>query len=173
MTDKFKSLIHYVCHQGDREMLGNTKLNKISLFVDMMSFNKNGNKITEEKYVKDKFGPVPQRMQFVVDELKAENKIVIRNTVVPPGYPKKEYISLVEPDISCFSPEEISLIDEVTEYIYHKMSAKEISEKTHTLAWQLADHGEEIPIEAIASSKVNTIEENRIRWARESVGVQI
>ena len=142
---KFKSLVHYVCWKcQDPTKLGATKLNKVLWFADVESFVAAGQPLTGAKYVKQQFGPVPAPILPTLRALEHEAKIAIRE-VEYFGRPKREFFALEKPDLTMFTADEISLVDQIIEIICDHHTAGSISEATHDAIWQIAAIGEEIP----------------------------
>jgi len=166
--EKFKDLVHYICQKADRDELGATKLNKILWYVDIISYINRGVPMTGSVYIKQQFGPVPKDILRAIDDLYAEGRMIVRD-VEWFGNRKKEYITLMEPDISRFDKSEIDLVANITHHICHHYTAESISEATHDIIWELADIGEEIPYCAVYASELGEITEEDIKWAREGI----
>jgi hypothetical protein len=169
--EKFKGLVHYICWKCDApSKLGAIKLNKILWFADIQSFAETGAPITGAAYVKRRLGPVPKPILPALREMEIENVIRIEE-VEYYGRSKKQYISLVEPNLSLFSPEQLRLVDAVLHTITHGHTANSVSEATHDDIWKLANEGEEIPYYAVFASKLGKITEQDKQWALERVRV--
>jgi hypothetical protein len=166
---KFKALVYYVCWQcPDPTRLGSVKLNKVLWFADTEAFVERGSSITGARYVKQQFGPVPTAILPVLRELEAEGKIAVREVEFF-GLPKREFFARTAPVISTFSPEEISLVDNVIRLICDEHTARSISDATHDRIWALAEIGEEIPYQAVLAATLDEINEDDLRWAKETM----
>ncbi len=170
--EKFKALVHYVCFKCDRMDLGATKLNKTLWFSDVWFYLNHGRPITGETYVKQKFGPVSSRIEMVIDELRRNGLIEVRDAAYF-GYPKKEYIALKRPDLSLFSAEEISVVDMMIDGVCRKNTARSISEISHNQAWKLAEMGEEIPYYTVFSAPQAGITKADLEWAYQSMSEDV
>jgi hypothetical protein len=74
--EKFKSLVHYIiARAGNKPGFGATKLNKVLWFADARLFMLRGKPITGAAYIREKWGPVPQQIMPVRDELVREGHI--------------------------------------------------------------------------------------------------
>jgi len=166
--EKFKGLVHYICYKADRNDLGATKLNKILWFSDALNYVQFGESITGEVYKKESFGPVPSHILRALDELSAEGKVFIRDANYY-GYQKKEYVTLKRPNLEHFSPEEISLVDELTQSVCCGHTARSISDLTHDNVWELAAFGEEIPYYTIFAGRNLKVTQEDIDWAHQSI----
>jgi len=166
--EKFKALVHYICHMADLDKLGATKLNKILWYSDINFYINYGMPITGEVYKKEQWGPVPRDILRALDDLKKEGKLFVREKSFH-GEIKKEYITLTEPDIGGFSTAEISLVAEVMHIICHHYTARSISKKSHDIIWELAEIGEEIPYHAIYGAPLGEIKQEYIEWAKAAI----
>lgn len=152
-TNKFKDMIHYICWKcGDPSKLGAVKLNKVAWFSDVISFLEIGEPITNARYTKQKYGPVPKAILPILRELQAEERLRIEDVPFY-GKTKKQYISLTEPNAGAFTEEQRAIIDMVVDAVCDGHTAGSISELTHDDIWKLAAVGEEIPLHAILASE--------------------
>lgn len=166
--EKFRDLVHYICHIADRDELGAVKLNKILWFADMITYVNKGKSLTGSVYVKRQLGPVPIEILRALEDLEAAQKMIVRD--IPCfGNTKRDFISLTEPNISHFDALEISLVADITHHICHHHTAGSISEKTHDIIWQLAAMGEEIPYCAVYGAQLGEITQEDIKWGKESI----
>lgn len=164
--EKLKALTHYICWKcKNPAMLGATKLNKTLWVADLRHYVRTGTSITGERYIKRQYGPVPATILDVVNDLVAEGAIVTRESAYG-AFPKRDYIALKEPDISMFSPQEISLVDQAIEFVCRRHTAAEISRKTHDVIWELAEIGEEIPYMAMWATSLGEVTPEDVEWAR-------
>jgi hypothetical protein len=163
---KFEALAHYICYKcQDPTVLGSTKLNKILWYSDVIALQMRGETITGETYVKQQYGPVPKHILETIKKLEKQKDIVVRQADYH-GYPKRDFIAMTKPDFSMFSPEEISIVDDVLREVCYNHTATSISLATHDDIWKLADIGEEIPLETAFASSLGDISEDDVRWAR-------
>jgi hypothetical protein len=163
---KLEALAHYICYKCQAPTaLGSTKLNKILWYSDVISLKLRGEAITGETYVKRQYGPVPKRILEVIKRLEKRGDIVVRPSDYH-GYAKRDFIAMTKPDFSVFSPEEISIVDDVLREVCYSHTATSISLSTHDDIWRLADIGEEIPLETAFASELAEISEDDVRWAK-------
>lgn len=162
--EKIKSLAHYVISQcPNPEVLGSIKLNKVLWVSDLWAYVARGEPITGEHYIKRQFGPVVASMVGILDELKVEERIAVRQA---PRGGKVDYFALTEPDLSLFTAEEISLVDDAIRFVCLEHSANEISERTHDIIWKLAEIGEGIPLHAMLASELGEVTPEDVEWAK-------
>ncbi len=165
--EKLKALVHYICYKADSS-LGATKLNKSLWYADVWSYVLDGEPITGESYVKQQYGPVPRHILEILHELAETKQIAIRDTEYY-GYPKKDFVPLKKPNLSLFSPAQISLIDEVVNIVCHNHTAKSISELTHDETWSRANLDEEIPLHTVFVKSAGKASPAAINWATVSM----
>lgn len=166
---RMKGLVLYICSLArDPSVLGATKLNKILWYSDAMSYCMFGESITGETYIKRQFGPVPKHIVDVIEELETEKKIAVRREPFY-GYPKVEFFALSKQDLSEFSPEEISLIDDIANTIFFNHTASSIFALSHDGIWESAQIGEEIPPYAFMASQLGEITEKDMEWAKKKL----
>jgi hypothetical protein len=166
---KMKALVHYICDKArDPSVLGSIKLNKVLWYSDAFYYYATGKAITGETYIKRQFGPVPKHILAILEQLEQEKKIV-RGKEIFFGYPKAEYISIADPDLSMFSAEEISLVDAAFEHVCLKHTAMSISNASHDDIWKMAEIGEVLPLETTFVSDLDEVDESDVEWAREEM----
>ena len=171
--EKFKTLVHYICSRvDDPTRLGATKLNKVLWFSDLLTYLNLNAPVTGARYVKRQFGPVPAAIMPIIEELKAEGALAVRD-VEYFGKPKREFFALTIPDISAFSSEEISTVDGVIEAICETHTAASISDLTHNEAWDMAEIGEDLPFFTVFSARIGEIDESDIAWADGQIAEQM
>jgi predicted small metal-binding protein len=167
--ERLQALLHYVCDKAkDPSELGRVKLNKVPWYADTISFLLRGESITGERYIKRQFGPVPARFVPAQKQLEADNKIVKGKTTVF-NLTKHEFISIKEPDISMFSSEDMEIINSAFEHVCLNHTAKSISEETHDHIWELAEIGEEMPLQTVFASQFAEITEDDVAWAKQEL----
>jgi hypothetical protein len=163
--EKFKSLVHYICWRVDNPArLGAVKLNKVLWFSDLATYLHFNSPITGARYVKRQFGPVPAAIVPMIEELKTEGALAARD-VEYHNKPKREFFALTRPDLTSFSPDEISVVDQVIEAVCDKHTAASISELTHNEPWEIAEIGEDLPFCTVFSARSGEIDESDITWA--------
>lgn len=165
---KFKELVLYISYKAEPKELGATKLNKILLYSDMVSYLDFGKPIVGETYIKRQYGPVPKHILNITEQLVASGDMFIRD-INYSEYTKREYLPLREPNLSVFSPEEISIVDNFINIICYEHTATSISKHSHDRIWELAEIGEEIPYNTIFASQLGEIDEFDIQWAQRAL----
>jgi Protein of unknown function (DUF4065) len=168
--EKFRTLVHYVCSKcDDPTKLGATKLNKILWYSERAAYLRLGSSITGAVFVKRQYGPVPRAILPALRELQESNDIVIRETQLF-GKPKREFISITEPSLNKFTADEISLVDRVIDEVCFDHTAVSISDKSHDEVWNLAEIGEEIPLNSAFGIRGEVTEEH-MDWAKSQLAL--
>jgi hypothetical protein len=166
MMDKFKSLVHYVCASrcSAPDTLGAVKLNKILWLSDLSAFYETGRPITNSRYIKQKFGPVPARILPVLRELENEGKMTV---IDAPHYgkQKKEYKVHAQASGAFLSADELKIVNDVIDHVCDEHTAKSVSEASHDHIWMAAEEGEEIPLFTVFA-KPGKITDSERMWAQ-------
>lgn len=162
--ERLKELVHYICDRCKNEpAFGATKLNKILWYLDTFAFLKSGKAVSgNTKYVKRKYGPVPQRILTVLEDLEVEKTILIKESEYYDGKFKRNYIVLKAPDEAIFTADERELIDDIAQAVCRR-TAKEISDLSHNAVWEAAKEGEEIPLYAVLA-KPDKVSREDEKW---------
>jgi len=143
---KLRNLILYVANQCINDpTFGKTKLNKILYFADFKKFKESGKPISGAEYYKDQFGPVPKIINALQQEMVAEGDIIIKSQQGI-DHDRHKIIAINDPDLSGYSVEDISIIDEFIRLFWGK-TATEVSNMSHGKAWHIVDYYESIPYE--------------------------
>lgn len=168
--EKFKALIHYVCWKcEDPTKLGAVKLNKVLWFSELLTYLHFNSPIAGARYVKLQFGPAPVAILPLLEELKNEGALAIRD-VEYFGRAKREFFALTEPNISLFLAQEISVVDSVAQKICGEHTAASISDLTHNEIWEMAQIGEDLPFYTVFSARRGEVGEDDLAWADEKIG---
>ena len=169
VNEKFSALVHFVVHRckSNPERLGAIRLNKALWFIDVISYQMDGQSVSGERYIKRKRGPVPATILATLENLEREGKLVIQESEAP--YFPRQFISKSLPDTTLFSEKDLSLARRVVDFVRGK-SADVISELTHEQAWKSAIEGEEIPLYAtLVDGDRGAITEEVKKWAKEAI----
>jgi len=127
---RLKNLLLYVLEQmGDTFQ---TKMNKVLFYIDFVAYRERGMAISGLAYQAVPFGPVPRKWDYVYsafDEVETKMTLVKEQEC-------SQLKALAKPDMSAFSPEELSIIDTVC----HKlkgMSSRNVVNLSHgESAWK-------------------------------------
>ena len=146
---KFQQLILYVATKSETDPnFGATKLNKILFFCDFLAYRSLGSAITGQSYQKLPFGPAPRALLPVLSEMEAAGECTVLERQHF-GLSQRRLLPRRDPDLNCFTPQEIDLVNSVLTELWHD-NASSVSELSHQfVGWQAVETGEEIPYETI------------------------
>lgn len=149
--------------------LSATKLNKILWYSDVTLYKKRGQAITDSKYIKQPHGPVSRSLKPVLNDLHRDAIVVQQKKLWHKGY-QTMFFSTQEPNLGCFTAEEISTVDNFIDEICYKHTATSISKMSHDLVWELHELGEEMPLRHTHVMQLGEITSDDIEWALEDNG---
>jgi len=112
---KYKNIILFFANKIRNGTLGKLKMMKLLYFLDFDYFEKYGNSVTGDKYLRWDNGPVPYIAEKILDKMDgAEIKILKRK--VGSGYNDQLHIEALKNfDINLFSREELLMMEEVAD----------------------------------------------------------
>jgi hypothetical protein len=165
MADRLATLIHHITTLCEPDRLGRTRLAKILWLSDVEQYRRTGQTISGvDDYRKDEFGPRHKLFYEAIDGLTRDGAVVGRQSFTSVG-PRQELVPITKPDVSCFSADEIALVDRIT-FAVINLSAKQASDLTHDELWESAYFNERIPVAAAAPVSGEITPEIE-RWADE------
>ena len=146
---KFKQVLQYVILKTrSTDNVGKTVLYKILYFIDFNYYELFEEKLTGETYLKYPYGPAPRDFDDVMSELKDE-RLIEEKKWTDGRYSRIKYLSIVEPDTSKISKEELDFIDKNI-YKYSHFNATQISEHSHKdIPYIAAEDFEELDYELV------------------------
>jgi hypothetical protein len=142
--EKMRAVILHAAHSCNPAELGAVKLNKVLYFLDMISYAHHRLPVTGATYRKRPNGPTSDQLLFLLREMEAEGNIEIQE-VDYHGFTKKQFLPLSEGEATVLNDAELGLLDDVIDFVCRRNTARSISEYSHSLPWEMADMGGEIP----------------------------
>ena len=144
-AEKLKELVLYVAERSKSDPnFGAVKLNKILYYADFYAYRKLGQPITGAEYQKLPEGPAPRQFLPARDSLRRDGLIDIEQRQVF-NHVQQRVVPTQEYRRSLLSDEEIALVDEVIDMLWHK-NGREASDMSHDEpGWKVVDYGETIP----------------------------
>lgn len=165
-NDKLAAAAHLVIARLRADQLGAVKLNKILWFADCEHFRRHGRSLTgETEYVRKDNGPCPHRMEVALDSLKSRGLIAEALQPVM-NYARREFTPTAEPDLSCFTAEEVDLLLGIALEIA-PLSAAAASAMSHDALWEEVPNYERMPV-AAGAVRVRDPDAAAIDWARDA-----
>jgi transcriptional regulator with XRE-family HTH domain len=145
--DKFKNVLLYILTKcAGKPNVGETVLYKLLYFSDFNYYELYEEHLTGAKYRKLPYGPVPQRLDTIINQMIENNQI---ERIKTPYFDKLQtrYIPLVNPDLKRINGAEKEVIDKVIDQM-SDWSAAAISNYSHKdMPWLASKEGEEINYE--------------------------
>lgn len=144
---KMKNILLYILeHCAGKPNVGETVLYKLLYFSDFNYYELYEEQLTGATYRKLPFGPVPQNLDAIINDLIESNHIQRLRTEYH-GYPQTRYIPLMKADLTEFKASEKEVIDRVIEQM-SDWSASAVSNYSHKdIPWMVSKDGEEINYE--------------------------
>jgi len=146
-TNKFKNILLYILERcGGKSNVGETVLYKLLYFSDFNYYEIYEEHLTGARYRKLPFGPVPQKLDHIVNQMIEKGQLQRIKTEYH-GYPQTRYIPLDKPDLTGMSAAEKDVIDRVIDR-FSDWPASAISEFSHKdIPWKATDDGDIIDYE--------------------------
>jgi len=164
---KLRELVLYIAQKcADDERFGATKLNKILLFADFMSYMERGRSITGAQYFKLEHGPAPKHMIGVKQEL-FESGDADEIEMIYKGRLQKRLVAKRKANLDDFTAEDIAFLDEIIEGL-SRATATHVSEISHNIIWEIAELKQNIPYEAVFLSDRKPTKDD-YEWARKII----
>jgi transcriptional regulator with XRE-family HTH domain len=146
-VDKFKDILLYILEKcAGKPNVGETLLYKLLYFSDFNYYEIYEEHLTGAEYRKLPFGPVPQKIDSIINQM-IEDKMIARFKTEYHGYPQTRYIPLIKPNLKNLIASEKDVIDKVIDQ-YSDWSASAISDYSHKdMPWLASKEGEVIDYE--------------------------
>jgi len=146
-VNKFKNVLLYILERcAGKPNVGETVLYKLLYFSDYNYYELYEEHLTGAKYRKLPFGPVPQQLDTIINQMIDAGQLQRVKTEYH-GYPQTRYLPLIKADLTELKASEKETIDRVIEQM-SDWSASAISNYSHKdLPWLASKEGEEINYE--------------------------
>ncbi len=145
---KYRQVILAFLIQCNHELLGKTKLMRFLYSLDVDHFEKYGQPVTGETYVRRQFGPFPRNSGRILHVMEREG--LFRRECVTLGAKTRVHYRLTDQGVAAYDPSvftesEREVLAAVTQG-WEDRPPRELVEATHTGApWKNTPDGEEIP----------------------------
>jgi len=148
-VNKFKNVLLYILERcAGKPNVGETVLYKLLYFSDFNYYELYEEHLTGAKYRKLPFGPVPQKLDTIINQMIDKGQLQRVKTDYH-GYPKTRYLPLEKADLTELRASEKEIIDRVIEQM-SDWSAAAISNYSHKdMPWLASKEGEEINYELV------------------------
>ena len=144
---KFKNILLYILEScAGKPNVGETVLYKLLYFSDFNHYELYEEHLTGATYRKLPFGPVPQKLDAIFQQMMDE-KLLLRIKTIYHGYPQTRYLPLEKARLTELKASEKEVIDRVIDQM-SDWSASSISEYSHKdMPWLASKDGEVIDYE--------------------------
>ncbi len=148
-VNKFKNVLLYILERcAGKPNVGETVLYKLLYFADFNYYELYEEHLTGEQYKKLHYGPVPQCLTGIANQMIDNGELQRINTDYH-GYPQTRYIPLIKADLQELKASEKDVIDRVIENM-SDWSASDISLYSHKdMPWLASEDGEDINYELV------------------------
>ena len=127
---KYKNAILFFAQKIQNGTLGKLKLMKLLYYLDFDYFEKYGNSITNDQYLRFENGPVPRMAEKMIKEMSGQ-EIKITRRKIKEGLNDQMHIEAMEDfDLNVFTKEELIMLEEVATK-WEKFTGSEMKAATH------------------------------------------
>lgn len=148
-SSKLEAVVLMLLEQAKGTIVGRTKLMKLLYYVDFIHYKKTGFSVTNARYTKLPYGPVPKQAFRVLESLSTEGKIIPNRQELGANRELVRYELRTDCDVDTgnfLGSDEILRIEEVFRK-FGTRSTSELVELTHgEEPWIRAEMGETIPM---------------------------
>ena len=146
-VNKFKNVLLYILEKcAGKPNVGETVLYKLLYFADFNYYELSEEHLTGAKYRKLPYGPVPHKIETIINQMVEEGQIQRLKTDYY-GLPQTRYLPLTKANLTELRASEKEVIDGVIEQM-SDWSAATISNYSHKdLPWEVTDEGKFISYE--------------------------
>jgi hypothetical protein len=150
----------------DKPAFGFLHLIKILHYSDFLWYGYTGEAMSNESYLREKYGQAPAHLLEVSKELEAEGKLKVEERDYL-GKTQKRPIVTASPKFKLITNEQKDFIDQVIGAVSdHNVSEVSNLITRQDLSWQYLKDGEEIPYETVFFRRKNSVSEETMQWAK-------
>ena len=151
-NERFKNAVLAILKS--RPGMGSLQLRKALIIADALHNVLHGESITGTRYIKHKFGPVPDDEAFLLlTQMEFPYKMV-EVIEEPVGHlTQNSYYASVEPDYRIFNRSQIDILNYAAKTAW-KYSATKLSDMTHDDVYNATPMGAEIPLELVCKMTI-------------------
>lgn len=127
---KYKNIVLFFANKIKNGTLGKLKLMKLLYFLDFDFFEKYGQSVSKDEYLRFENGPVPRMAEKILKQMDGK-EIKISKIKIGFGYNDKQHIEpLKDFDINLFSKEELMMLEEIADK-WERFSGSEMKTASH------------------------------------------
>lgn len=140
---KYKNIVLFFANKIKNGTLGKLKMMKLLYFLDFDFFEKYGQSVSKDEYLRFENGPVPRMAEKILKQMDGK-EIKISKIKIGSGYNDKQHIEpLKDFDISLFSKEELMMMEEIADK-WERFSGSEMKTASHGEAPWIATEPDKI-----------------------------
>ena len=128
--NKYENAVLFFIKHYNNKYLHATKLNKLVYYLDFLNYRDRDTSVTGDVYYNQKYGSVPSSILKILDELQRKKALVIEEDPYKENHTRKSYKAKVGPDMSAFSKEEKSLLQDICKE-FKNYSTDKMAAQTH------------------------------------------
>lgn len=140
---KYKNAIIFFARKIQNGTLGKLKMMKLLYYLDFDFFEKYGNSVTGDEYLRFEMGPVPHTAKKMLDEMDGREIRITRRKVGNVPNDQQHIEALVDFDVNVFSKEELLMLEEVADK-WEKFTGAEMKSASHGEAPWIATKPNEV-----------------------------
>jgi hypothetical protein len=138
-----------------RPGMGSLQLRKALIIADALHNTLHGKSITGSRYIKHKYGPVPDDEAYLILQQMSFPLHLVEVIEEPIGHvTQNSYYPIAEPDYSVFTRSQIDIINYAAQTAW-KYTASRLSDMTHDEIYNETPMGEEIPLNLICTMSIS------------------
>ncbi len=127
---KYKNIVLFFANKIKNGTLGKLKLMKLLYFLDFDFFEKYGQSVSNDEYLRFENGPVPRMAEKILKQMDGK-EIKISKIKIGFGFNDKLHIGpLKDFDINQFSKEELMMLEEIADK-WERFSGSEMKTASH------------------------------------------
>ena len=127
---KYKNAIIFFAQKIQNGTLGKLKLMKLLYYLDFDFFEKYGQSVTHDEYLRFENGPVPRMAEKIIKEMDGKD-IKISHRKIKEGMKDQQHIEAISDfDLNLFTKEELIMLEEVASK-WEKFTGSEMKMATH------------------------------------------
>jgi len=151
-SQRFKNAVLAILKS--RPGMGSLQLRKALIIADALHNTLHGESITGAKYIKHRYGPVPDDESFMLLKQMEFPLKLVEVIEEPSGHvTKNSYYASIEPEYNVFTRSQIDILNYSARTAW-KYSAMKLSEMTHDDVYNNTPMGQEIPLNMVCKMTV-------------------
>ncbi|MEK7187189.1 MAG: type II toxin-antitoxin system antitoxin SocA domain-containing protein [Patescibacteria group bacterium] len=127
---KYKNAILFFAQKIQNGTLGKLKLMKLLYFLDFDFFEKYGDSVTNDEYLRFEHGPIPRMAEKIIKEMDGKEIKIVRKKIKEGMNDQQHIEALKDFDVNVFTKEELLMLEEIASK-WERFSGSEMKAATH------------------------------------------